>query len=50
LDAYITGFEKALDEGKVRLTRADLDRLVRLKGALGNADSPNPGASRSPSP
>ncbi len=41
VDAYITGFEKALDEGKVRFdSPADLDRLVRLKELLlGNADS-----------
>ena len=41
VDAYITGFERALDEGKVRFdSPADLDRLVRLKELLlGNADS-----------
>jgi len=41
VDAYIVGFEKALDEGKVRFdSPADLDRLVRLKELLlGNADS-----------
>jgi hypothetical protein len=41
VDAYITGFENALDGGKVRFdSPADLDRLVRLKELmLGNADS-----------
>lgn len=41
VDAYIVGFEQALDEGKVRFdSPADLDRLVRLKELLlGNADS-----------
>ena len=41
VDAYITGFEKALDEGLVRFdSPADLDRMVRLKELLlGNADS-----------
>jgi hypothetical protein len=41
VDAYIVGFEKALDDGKVRFdSPADLDRLVRLKELLqGNADS-----------
>lgn len=41
VDGYITGFEKAVEEGKVRFdSPADLDRLVRLKELmLGNADS-----------
>ncbi len=41
VDAYIEGFEKALDEGKIRFdSPADLDRLVRLKELMvGNADS-----------
>lgn len=41
VDAYIVGFEQALDEGKVRFdSPADLDRMVRLKELLlGNADS-----------
>jgi len=41
VDAYIVGFERSLDEGKVRFdSPADLDRLVRLKELLlGNADS-----------
>ncbi|MBI5549515.1 MAG: AT hook motif domain protein, partial [Deltaproteobacteria bacterium] len=41
VDGYITGFQKAVDEGKVRFdSPADLDRLVRLKELmLGNADS-----------
>jgi len=41
VDAYIVGFEQALEEGKVRFdSPADLDRLVRLKELLlGNADS-----------
>jgi hypothetical protein len=41
VDGYITGFEKAVQEGKVRFdSPADLDRLVRLKELmLGNADS-----------
>jgi len=41
VDAYIVGFEQALEEGKVRFdSPGDLDRLVRLKELLlGNADS-----------
>jgi len=41
VDGYITGFEQAVQEGKVRFdSPADLDRLVRLKELmLGNADS-----------
>lgn len=41
VDAYIVGFEQALEEGKVRFdSPADLDRMVRLKELLlGNADS-----------
>ena len=40
VDAYIAGFEKSLEEGKVRFDNpADLDRMVRLKELmLGNAD------------
>lgn len=43
VDTFITGFRKALDEGKVRVdSAADLDRLVRLKELItGNADSRN---------
>jgi hypothetical protein len=41
VDTFISGFRKALDEGKVRVdSAADLDRLVRLKELInGNADS-----------
>jgi hypothetical protein len=41
VDGYITGFQKAVEENKVRFdSPADLDRLVRLKELmLGNADS-----------
>lgn len=41
VDKYISGFQKALREGKVRVdSPADLDRLVRLKELLtGNADT-----------
>ncbi len=41
VDTFISGFRKALDEGKVRVdSAADLDRLVRLRELInGNADS-----------
>jgi hypothetical protein len=43
VDTFISGFRKALDEGKVRVdSAADLDRLVRLRELInGNADSRN---------
>lgn len=41
VDTFISGFRKALDEGRVRVDSAsDLDRLVRLRELInGNADS-----------
>jgi hypothetical protein len=41
VDTFISGFRKALDEGKIRVdSPADLDRLVRLRELVsGNADS-----------
>jgi hypothetical protein len=41
VDTFISGFRKALDEGKVRVdSAADLDRLVRLRELInGNADA-----------
>ena len=43
VDTFISGFRRALDEGKVRVdSAADLDRMVRLRELInGNADSRN---------
>jgi hypothetical protein len=43
IDTFISGFRKALDDGKVRVdSAADLDRLVRLRELInGNADARN---------